>query len=70
MIGIPGDTVMLDMGKLYINGIKSSHGITNEEDGYIYINERIGLHDYNVRYSKKNQNYLNVILLGTFQKVK
>ncbi|MEO9496800.1 MAG: signal peptidase I [Vibrio splendidus] len=56
VIGIPGDTIMLDMGKLYINGIKVSHGITNEEDGYIYINEKIGLHDYNVRYSKEKSN--------------
>ncbi|MCW1890080.1 S26 family signal peptidase [Vibrio chagasii] len=33
MIGIPGDTVTLDNGDLYINDNKLSHGITKKKMG-------------------------------------
>ncbi|OEF94384.1 signal peptidase I [Vibrio splendidus] len=58
VIGIPGDTVTLKNGYLYINDNKMSHGVTKKEDGFVYIKEKIGNSKYNVRYLKEDSNIL------------
>ncbi|MCG9567500.1 signal peptidase I [Vibrio chagasii] len=58
VIGIPGDTVTLDNGDIYINDNKLSHGITKKENGFVYIKEQIGNSQYNVRYLKEDSNIL------------
>ncbi|MGR5258335.1 signal peptidase I [Vibrio astriarenae] len=52
VVGLPGDTVLLDKGKLFINGNPVFDEAVGENDTYVFFREKFEGVEYHVQYRK------------------
>lgn len=59
VVGLPGDTVLLDKGKLFINGNPVFDEVVGENDTYVFFREKFEGVEYHVQYRKDSPLLMN-----------